>query len=74
MDEISLWETICKDWGLRRETSLKAILLGCYGKPYLSQLSDNEFADFKRRMHERIFWKKDKEGRRNGRRKERIRR
>lgn len=58
MDKISLWEDICEDWGLRRETSLKAVLLECYGKPYLSQLSDDEFADFKRRMHEHIFWKK----------------
>ena len=73
MDEISLWETICKDWGLRRETSLKALLLEFYGKPYLSQLSDNEFADFKCKMYEHIFWKKKKgDGRRNGRRKERI--
>ena len=73
MDEISLWETICKDWGLRRETSLKAILLEFYGKPYLSLLSDDEFSDFKRKMHEHIFWKKKKgDGRRNGRRKERI--
>jgi len=55
-----LWETICKDWGLRRKTSLKAILLEFYGKPYLSQLSDDEFADFKRRMHEHIFWKKER--------------
>ena len=72
MDKISLWETICKDWGLRRETSLKAILLEFYGKPYLSQLSNDEFSDFKRRMHEHIFWKEEGGESRNGRRKERI--
>jgi len=64
-----LWEDICEDWGLRRGTSLKAILLECYGKPYLSQLSDDEFADFKRRMHEHIFWRKEKKGGERRRRK-----
>jgi len=54
-DERERWEIMAKDWGWKRETGLRVILQETYGKPYLEQLTEEEFADFKKRLHKRIF-------------------